>query len=562
MSGQTDPARRAHILTVELEDYFQVGALSGTFSPDHWHRFDSRAERNTTATLDLLDEAGAKATFFILGWTAYKFPELVSEVARRGHEVACKGFYHRPLHQLSREEFRADVQRSRDSVERAAGVEVRGYRLTCGRLSEKDLWALEVLAEEGFVYDSSVRPLGWQFPGEKHRRFIHEHKFGERSIVEVPSSTLCIGPMCLPISGGNYMRQLPGFLTRRAILRWDQTVAAPLVFYFHVWDLDADQPRINAAPLLQRIRLYRNFDKMSMRLRYYLDHFRFVSIAESLELPAPAAVSRKLPAARQESSAPARLAPREKIAIIVPCYNEEEALPYLANTLRRFADEISDRYELSFVFVDDGSRDRTWEMLNDLFGDWANCRLVRHEGNKGITAATLTGLSNASCEIVCAMDCDCTYDPNQFLTMVPMMTGDVAMVTASPYHRLGHVHNVPHWRLFLSRSLSLLYRCVLHNKLATYTSCFRVYRRSAVIDVAPRYGGFFGIAEILAIMDLRGMTIRECPAVLEVRLFGWSKMSIWRAIAGHLKLLAELAAKRWLGVNHNFGNQQERKRTW
>ena len=134
--------------------------------------------------------------------------------------------------------------------------------------------------------------------------------------------------------------------------------------------------------------------------------------------------------------------------------NEEPVLPYLSNTLLHFASQAADRYRLHYVFVDDGSQDHTWKLLQEIFGDWSNCQLLRHESNKGVTAATMTGVAHATTETVCVMDCDCTYDPTQFFTMLGMLTDDVAMVTASPYHSRGEVRNVPNWRLFLSRGAS------------------------------------------------------------------------------------------------------------
>jgi glycosyltransferase involved in cell wall biosynthesis len=236
------------------------------------------------------------------------------------------------------------------------------------------------------------------------------------------------------------------------------------------------------------------------------------------------------------------------VTVIVPVFNEELALPYLANTLDEVSRDLSRRHDLHFVFVDDGSTDRSWESLHRLFGSRKNCEFVRHERNRGVAAAILTGLAHTRTEVVCSIDCDCTYDPRQLADMIPLLADDVAMVTASPYHRDGEVLNVPVWRLSLSRGLSFLYRCVLHNRLATYTACFRVYRRSAMQGLAIRNGGFLGVAEMLGLLDLRGARIVEYPAVLEVRMLGHSKMKILRTILGHLKLLARFAYWRLRGV--------------
>ncbi|HTO54908.1 MAG TPA: glycosyltransferase family 2 protein, partial [Myxococcota bacterium] len=175
-----------------------------------------------------------------------------------------------------------------------------------------------------------------------------------------------------------------------------------------------------------------------------------------------------------------------------------------------------------------------------------DCRLIRHARNAGVAAAILTGIRNADTEVVCSIDCDCTYDPLQLRDLIPMLQDDVALVTASPYHSSGRVLNVPAWRLALSKGLSALYRRVLRQKLRTYTSCFRVYRRSAVHDLPIREAGFLGVAEMLGVLDLQGKRIVERPAVLEVRLLGHSKMKLARTVAGHLRLLSRLAAERWM----------------
>jgi len=204
-------------------------------------------------------------------------------------------------------------------------------------------------------------------------------------------------------------------------------------------------------------------------------------------------------------------------------------------------------YETHFVFVDDGSTDGTWDLLNRLFGTREDCRVVRHEVNRGVAAAILTGIRHASDEIVCSMDCDCTYDPHELASMIPLLTPDVDLVTASPYHpHGGRVMNVPQWRLVLSKGASWLYSKVLRHKLYTYTSCFRVYRRSAVADLELQETGFLGVSETLALLDLRGHNIREFPTTLYVRILGQSKMKVARNIVGHLKNLWRMRRMRRL----------------
>lgn len=541
------PAGQAgrHLLTVALEDYYQVGAFNRLIQQRQWYRFEHRLERGARHTLDLLDEFEVQATFFIMGWVADAAPELVRDVAERGHEIASRGYYHRSIAQMTPSEFREDLTRTRESLERAAGRRVLGYRVADAWFGPRDLWALDVLNREGYAYDSSVGPLLRRFHAEPWRRFAHLHRVEDRDMWEFPISTVDLGGWMVPIAGGNYFRQLPHWFVRRAVASWMEQRHDPFLMYFHSWELDPDQPRISAAPVHSRIRHYRNLKRMPEILRYYLERYAFTSVADYLGL------DQELTGRTNGRHSPAELPPprlltRTPVTIVVPCHNEEQVLPYLANTLKMMAMSFAPRYELAYLFVDDGSTDGTWEVLHRHFGTWSNAGFVRHERNRGVAAAILTGLHEARTEVVCSIDADCTYDPHQLAGMIPLLTEGVAMVTASPYHPEGTVRNVPGWRLFLSRGLSRLYRLLLRHPVSTQTSCVRVYRRSAALSVRVRCGGFLGVAEHLARLDMAGHDIREFPATLEVRLLGRSKMKLARTIAGHLFLLARLAAVRAL----------------
>lgn len=548
-----------HILTVALEDYFHVAPLKSLIDQRQWYRFEMRLEASTRKTLDFLDEHGARATFFVLGWVAEAVPELLREVAARGHEIASKGYYHRDIRQLDREEFRDDVLRARDALQRATGLPVLGYRVPQGWFEQRDLWALEVLAEAGLLYDSSVRLVGRSYAAQPWRRFAHWPQVLGRPFLEVPLSSLRIVGLDLPIAGGNYFRQFPEAFMRRAVAHWDRHYQSPYVMYFHTWELDADQPRISAASLKTRIRQYRNLDKMPAMLKHYFQHYRFTSIAQyfGLEGSNPAPGSAAAPTERSHilewgnGFTPAAFAPAGQgdslpVTIVVPCYNEEQSLRYLRNTLDSVVRKLGRRYALQFVFVDDGSTDETWAALQAVFGSDPRCRCVRHERNRGVAAAIQTGIAHAATEVVCSIDCDCTYDPHELVGMIPLLTDDVDMVTASPYHPQGGVKNIPAWRLLLSRTLSRMYRVILHQKLATYTSCFRVYRRHALLPLQLDRPGFLGVAEMLGKLDLAGSKIVEYPTLLQVRLLGHSKMKVLRTIVGHLGVLASLTGLRLL----------------
>lgn len=538
------PEKKKHLLTVLVEDYFHVGAFEKLIQQRQWQHFEPRYERNTLKTLDLLDEFNIKATFFVLGWIAEQNPKLIREIAARGHEVASRGFYHRSLKHLTAEEFREDLRRTNRALEDASGQKVVGYRSAEKLHYKTDSWVLDVLADEGMAYDASFLPKA---KDDKSKRFAHQHIADGRALWEFPYSTRNLGGYLLPISGGNYFRQIPFTALQYAVRDWHERYEAPFMLYFHVWELDPEQPRINAASSYNRIRHYRKLDKMEWVIKEYFRRYDFAGAAEYLGLKDELKLAET--SAETVTTAQVATVSIEKdltpVTIVIPCYNEEPALPYLSNTLRSVEQELSQNYTANFIFVDDKSKDDTAAKIENLFADRANVRLIRHDVNKGVAAGILTGLRAAETEIVCSMDCDCTYDPHELSKMIPLLSDGVDLVTASPYHPQGGVRNVPEWRLFLSKGASFLYSRVLRSKLSTYTSCFRVYRRSAVAGLDIRENGFLGVAETLGKIDINGGKIVEHPAVLEVRLFGFSKMKTARTILGHLKLLSYLLRLRW-----------------
>jgi glycosyltransferase involved in cell wall biosynthesis len=232
------------------------------------------------------------------------------------------------------------------------------------------------------------------------------------------------------------------------------------------------------------------------------------------------------------------------ITVVVPCFNEEPTLVNLRNELRRMREPLGQTYDVHLILVDDGSTDKTWQLMDELFANEPDCTLLRQPRNFGVAAAILSGIRRAKTEIVCSLDSDCTYDPQELNRLIPMLTTDVDLVTGSPYHPLGKVRDVPRWRLALSKTASSLYRRVLKHKLYTYTSCFRVYRRSAILNLDLKRDGFLGIAELIGKLEMQGSKIVECPTTLAVRLHGVSKMRTMRVLIGHLCQLGQLVAAR------------------
>ena len=225
------------------------------------------------------------------------------------------------------------------------------------------------------------------------------------------------------------------------------------------------------------------------------------------------------------------------VTVVVPCFNEAEGCANFRRRLEDLRTCLAESYELSVVLVDDGSSDATLAKLRQAFEEDDRCQIVEHGENRGVAAAIMTGIQHATTDVVCSMDFDCSYDPTQFSNMIPLLQDDVAIVTASPYHPDGLVRNVPRWRLALSKAASVMYSYLLTNQLHTYTSCFRVYRRSAVAEIPLRNDGFVGVVEMLWEVDRRGGRVVECPAILGVREYGQSKMRTMSVMMGHLRLM-------------------------
>ncbi len=556
------------ILTLILEDYFQVGAFRHLIPSEHWGRFDARLQSNTDTVLALLAQHGHTATFFCCGWIAEHYPELLQQINQAGHEIGCQGYMHYPFSDTDRRSFRQDVIRSRAAVEAATGQAVHGFRIGRGWIGQNQLWALDVLAELGFQYDSSMCRTGRHFYQEPERGQVHQVETASGSLIEVPVSSWNWGPLMIPVCGGNYLRQFPAWLMQQGVDHWVSTHTDPLVLYFHLWELDPDQPQIKAANWIQRLRHYRNLGGMTNKIHHYLSHYSFCSIRESLQLneeqlsedqlsehslhvqtsskPVDGANEKKRHQGRL-SEPKGKAAEKVSMSLIIPCFNEEDGIPYLHKTLKRFAEKTVPNWELRFILIDDGSSDNTWTLLQEWFGHEDSAVLLQHPGNQGIGAAIITGMSAATSDLVTVLDADCTFSPEQLPAMLELLDNDVDIVSASPAHHLGAMRNVPYWRTWLSKGSAFCYRQILHHSLTSYTSCFRIYRRHCLQNIAIENPGFCGVTELLARLDLAGYRVREYPAVLETRLLGQSKINVARTLNQHLQLLSRLALTRLLG---------------
>jgi polysaccharide deacetylase family protein (PEP-CTERM system associated) len=268
--------KRTHIMSVDVEDYFMVEAFSGTVKQSSWNDWPSRVVDSTRRALDLFDKYNVKGTFFFVGWVAEKFPGLVRDVHARGHELACHSYWHRTVYSLSPEEFRRDTRAAVQAIEDAAGVKVHGYRAPSWSITKDSLWALDILAEEGFTYDSSIYPIHhdlYGVPGAQRVPYTLALENGH-SLREFPPATVQLFGQNLPGAGGGYLRMFPMAYTRWVFRKFTQSPDERVVVYFHPWEIDPGQPRIKDK-LKSRLRHYTNLKKMESRLDLLLQKYSF-----------------------------------------------------------------------------------------------------------------------------------------------------------------------------------------------------------------------------------------------------------------------------------------------
>ena len=279
------PQRPVNAFTVDVEDYFQVAALSSAISRESWPTRESRVERNTERILYLLAEKGVRGTFFVLGWIAERSPGLVRRIAGAGHEIACHGFSHQLIYRQSQAEFREETRRAKGLLEDATGNAVAGYRAASFSITRESLWALDVLIDLGFEYDSSIFPIRhdrYGIPGAAAEpgRVVAP---SQRSLVEFPMAAATFCGLQVPVSGGGYFRILPYWVTRAGLRQINDRAGRPFTFYLHPWEVDPDQPRIKVG-WFSRFRHYTNLDRCEARLRRLLGEFPFASMREVLQL--------------------------------------------------------------------------------------------------------------------------------------------------------------------------------------------------------------------------------------------------------------------------------------
>jgi polysaccharide deacetylase family protein (PEP-CTERM system associated) len=270
-------------MTCDLEDYYQVEGLRGLVSRDDWESTPSRLDASTARVLDLFAEADVKATFFVLGWNAEREPGLVRRVAEAGHEIASHGYEHQLIYDLTPDAFREDVRRAKALLEDLVGQEVTGYRAPTFSITERSRWAIDVLAEEGYRYDSSIFPVRHDRYGiPSAPRFLHRVQGANGGrLVEFPPTTVRVLGCNLPVAGGGYLRLFPVHLVRAGLRRVNRG-GQPIVIYFHPWELDPEQPRLPVRGL-SRFRHYVNLGRTAAKLRLLLQSFRFAPARDVVE---------------------------------------------------------------------------------------------------------------------------------------------------------------------------------------------------------------------------------------------------------------------------------------
>lgn len=270
-------------LTIDVEDYFQVSGFERQIRREDWASFDSRVERNTDRLLEVLDDQQVRGTFFVLGWTAERHPEMVRRIQAAGHEIGSHSYWHRLVYDLTHDEFRNDLRRSRDVLESITGQPVRLYRAPSFSITKRSLWAFEILAEEGFEVDSSVYPVVHDRYGIPDAALTpHPVDTPAGAVLEVPPAVTQWGRFRMPTGGGGYFRLLPWFTTRHCLARIHRAHARPFVFYLHPWEIDPEQPRLSAGSKMSRFRHYANLHRTQSKLVALLRRFRFGSLSHYL----------------------------------------------------------------------------------------------------------------------------------------------------------------------------------------------------------------------------------------------------------------------------------------
>jgi polysaccharide deacetylase family protein (PEP-CTERM system associated) len=271
-------------MTVDVEDYFHVQAFAGVIQRSDWDRYPVRVEQNTRRLLEIFEQRQIRATFFVLGWVAERCPNLVQAISKAGHRIGCHSYAHQAIYDGSPVDFRSDLRRAKRIIEDSIGVAVTSFRAPSYSITSRTLWALDILGEEGFEYDSSIFPIvhdNYGIPNAPRFPHVKVLKFGGL-IKEFPPSTVRLLGSNFPVAGGGYLRLLPYQLTAWAIRHLNEIERQPAMAYLHPWELDPDQPRVPAT-WLSRFRHYQNLESTEAKCLKLLDDFSWAPMEEVLQ---------------------------------------------------------------------------------------------------------------------------------------------------------------------------------------------------------------------------------------------------------------------------------------
>ncbi|MBW9256987.1 MAG: DUF3473 domain-containing protein [Candidatus Thiodiazotropha sp. (ex. Lucinisca nassula)] len=276
--------RQINAITVDVEDYYQVSAFNKQVTKADWEGYESRVYDNTHRILKIFDDNSIKGTFFVLGWVAERNKKLITEISELGHEVACHGYSHDLVYNQTPDKFLEETKKSKAILEEIIGKPIKGYRAASYSITEKSLWALDILTECGFSYDSSIFPImhdRYGIPGAK--TMPHRLKTAKgNEIIEFPLSTVGIAKRRLPVSGGGYFRLFPYWLSKAGLNRVNRNDQMPFIFYMHPWEIDEGQPKIKSSRLSE-FRHYNNIDKFETRLLKLIRDFEFSTASDVLQ---------------------------------------------------------------------------------------------------------------------------------------------------------------------------------------------------------------------------------------------------------------------------------------
>ena len=273
MTASVEPFRPTNGLSVDVEDWFQVGAFENVIQRSQWESLADRVDRNCNEILDLFAEADVQATFFTLGWVARRHGPLMRRIVEAGHELASHGWDHQRVFRMDKAGFAADLERSKKVLEDAAGVRITGYRAPSFSIDRRTPWAYMALVEQGFEYSSSVAPISHDHYGWREAPRFAFRPLPWADLVEIPVTTAELGGRRMAAGGGGFFRVLPYGFSRWAIRQVNSRDRRPAVFYFHPWEIDPHQPRVPNAPLKSRLRHYTNLDGMAAKLRKLVHDF-------------------------------------------------------------------------------------------------------------------------------------------------------------------------------------------------------------------------------------------------------------------------------------------------